>query len=223
MPEPERGVSHVQWIIASHAEGEGRRMQKATTAHKKKHRHNTPLSQLRLHLPECSLQHRCSAGWRAFSRALNDTFPLSAFSHTLAFHKQSGFLSELFCALAYLFPQTCTYDCQSWKCWREGMQNERVITQRRTVIPPPFTAEPFPLKPPLFPSHSSLDFTSVAVNAAQFSLFQLDRCCTWLSLLDRQPLVTLLWNKNESIHAFNLKLVRQNGDSTNSPDLCSCV
>lgn len=76
--------------------------------------------------------------------------PTLLFPHTLTFHKQSDFLSELFCSLAYLFPQTCTYDCQSWKRWRERMQNERVVIQRHTVIliPPPLK----PLKPALSPS-----------------------------------------------------------------------
>lgn len=72
--------------------------------HAEIHQHNTPLSQIHLHLPECSLQHRISTRWRAFSDKLNDTFPL--FPRTLTFH---DFLSEPLWALAYLLPQTCTY------------------------------------------------------------------------------------------------------------------
>lgn len=50
---------------------------------------------------------------------------LCFFSHALKFRQQSDFLPELFCMLAYLFAQTCTYDCQSWKCWRERMRNKK--------------------------------------------------------------------------------------------------
>lgn len=39
-PKLERGMSHVQWIIASHTGGEGRGMQKATTAYEKTTTHH---------------------------------------------------------------------------------------------------------------------------------------------------------------------------------------
>lgn len=77
--------------------------------HAEIHHHNTPLSQIHLHLPECSLRHRCSARWRAFSDEPNDTFPLFAFSFTRS-HFTGGAISfqRPLCALAYLLPQTCT-------------------------------------------------------------------------------------------------------------------
>lgn len=77
--------------------------------HAEIHHHNTPLSQIHLHLPECSLRHRCSARWRAFSDEPNDTFPLFAFSSTRS-HFTGGAISfqRPLCALAYLLPQTCT-------------------------------------------------------------------------------------------------------------------
>lgn len=77
--------------------------------HAEIHHHNTPLSQIHLHLPECSLRHRCSARWRAFSDEPNDTFPLFTFSFTRS-HFTGGAISfqRPLCALAYLLPQTCT-------------------------------------------------------------------------------------------------------------------
>lgn len=96
-----------------------RGMQKATTPYKKINNPHQPYT----HSTEVRYIFTCSDAVCS-TDALQDeglshanwmTHFHSAFSHTLAFHRQSDFLTKLFCALAYLFSQTCTYGCQSWE------------------------------------------------------------------------------------------------------------
>lgn len=206
MLETERGVSHVQWIIASHAEGEGRRMQKATTAYKKKHHHNTSppaRTQSAAHMLRWMKGFLTHAEWHISM--------LGFFSHTRISQGERFPFRVLLCPsllvstnLHLRLPKLEMLEGEDAK-W----EGDHTKTHCNTSS---FHCRAFPSQTSTFPFTLSLsfflDFTCMAVNAGQFSLFQLDRCCTWLSLLDRQPPVSLLWNKNDSIHAFKLNLVR---------------
>lgn len=74
------------------------------------------------------------------------------------------------------FHKPALSDCQSEMCWRERIQNERLITQSTKCKPPCLTAEPLPLKKCIShsrfpPPSSSSDFTFTAVSVGQSNLF----------------------------------------------------
>lgn len=105
--KPERGVSHVLWIIASHAAEERRRMQKSKDCMQ-------------------STQHTIKSVTSPLARVWGAQWHISALFYSP--HFTGGAIS--FQSSFVLWP-TCLHKpalCQSQTCWGERMQNVRLVS-----------------------------------------------------------------------------------------------